>query len=48
VVVDSAKMRGIAYGGVVAAPSFRNVAEQAASYLGIQTDENYEKKVAWR
>ena len=48
VVVDSAKMRGITYGGVVAAPSFRNVAKEAASYLGIQTDENYEKKVAWR
>ena len=48
VVVDSAKMRGIAYGGVVAAPSFKNVAEQAANYLGIQSDEEYEKMVAWR
>ncbi len=48
VVVDSPKMRGIGYGGIVAAPSFKNVAEQAANYLGIQTDEDYEKMVAWR
>lgn len=48
VVVDSPKMRGIGYGGVVAAPAFKNVAEQAANYLGIQTDDEYEKKVAWR
>ena len=48
VVVDSPKLKGVGYGGIVAAPSFRNVAEQAANYLGIQTDEDYEKMVAWR
>lgn len=48
VVVDSPKMRGIGYGGVVAAPAFKNVAEQVANYMGIQTDEDYEKMVAWR
>ncbi|MBQ6534102.1 MAG: penicillin-binding protein 2, partial [Opitutales bacterium] len=48
VVVDSPKMKGVGYGGLVAAPSFSSVAEQAANYLGIQTDEEYEKKVAWR
>ena len=36
------------YGGIVAAPAFREIAEQAAKYLGIQTDEEFEKKVAWK
>ena len=48
VVVDSPKMKGVGYGGIVAAPAFREVAEQAAKYLGIQTDEEFEKKVAWK
>ncbi len=48
VVVDSPKMKGVGYGGIVAAPSFKNIAEQAANYLGIQSDVEYEKMVAWR
>ncbi len=48
VVVDSPKLKGVGYGGIVAAPSFRNIAEQAANYLGIQSDEEFEKMVAWR
>lgn len=48
VVVDSPKMKGVGYGGLVAAPSFKNIAEQAANYLGIQSDDDYEKMVAWR
>lgn len=48
VVVDSPKMKGVGYGGIVAAPAFREIAEQAAKYLGIQTDEEFEKKVAWK
>ena len=48
VVVDSPKMTGVGYGGIVAAPAFREIAEQAAKYLGIQTDEEFEKKVAWK
>ena len=48
VVVDSPNLNGIGYGGIVAAPSFKSVAEQAANYLGIQSDEEFEKKVAWK
>lgn len=48
VVVDSPKLKGVGYGGIVAAPSFKNIAEQAANYLGIQSDEEFEKMVAWR
>ena len=48
VVVDTPKLKGIGYGGVVAAPAFREIGEQAAVYLGIQSDEEFEKKVAWK
>ncbi len=48
VVVDSPKMNGVGYGGIVAAPSFKTIAEQAANYMGIQTDEEFDKKVAWK
>jgi len=48
VVVDSPQLKGVGYGGVVAAPSFKNIAEQAANYLGIQSDADYEKMVAWK
>ena len=48
VVVDSPHLKGVGYGGIVAAPAFREIAEQAAKYLGIQTDEEFEKKVAWK
>jgi cell division protein FtsI/penicillin-binding protein 2 len=36
VVVDDAHFHGTAYGGLVAAPAFHNVAEKAVQYLGIQ------------
>ena len=48
VVVDSPKLKGVGYGGLVAAPAFREIGEQAAAYLGIQSDEEFEKKVAWK
>ena len=48
VVVDTPKLKGTGYGGLVAAPAFAEIAEQAAKYLGIQTDEEFEKKVAWK
>lgn len=48
VVVDSPKLKGVGYGGLVAAPAFKEIGEQAAVYLGIQSDEEFEKKVAWR
>lgn len=34
------------YGSVVAAPAFANIAKEAASYLGIQTDEEFENIIA--
>ncbi len=48
VVVDSPNLKGIGYGGIVAAPSFKNIAEQAANYLGIQSDAEFERIVAWK
>ena len=48
VVVDEPRKLMKGWGGVVAAPSFKNIAEQAANYLGIQTDEEFEKMVAWK
>ncbi|WP_309383553.1 peptidoglycan D,D-transpeptidase FtsI family protein [Cerasicoccus frondis] len=35
VVVDEPEMRGVGYGGVVAAPVFKNIAEHCIQYLGI-------------
>ncbi|MBE6413135.1 MAG: penicillin-binding protein 2 [Verrucomicrobiaceae bacterium] len=51
VVVDDAKVttgRRIAYGGLVAAPAFKEIGEEIAAYLGIQSDEDFEKTVAWK
>ena len=48
VVVDSPHLKGVGYGGIVAAPSFKSIAEQAANYLGIQSDAEFEKIVAWK
>ena len=38
-VVDEPRFNGIGYGGVVAAPSFRKIAEGVVAYLGIQPEE---------
>ncbi|MGE9295326.1 MAG: peptidoglycan D,D-transpeptidase FtsI family protein [Puniceicoccales bacterium] len=35
VVVDEPKLKGVGYGGVVAAPAFRKIAENCIQYLGI-------------
>ena len=45
VVVDTPKLKGVGYGGIVAAPAFREIGEQIAVYLGIQSDEEFEKKM---
>jgi cell division protein FtsI/penicillin-binding protein 2 len=37
VIVDDAHMRGTAFGGLVSAPAFHDVAAQAVQYLGIQS-----------
>ena len=39
VVVDEPHFGGTGYGGVVAAPSFRKIAEEIVAYLGIQPEE---------
>lgn len=36
VVVDDPELKGIGYGGLVAAPAFRNIAEASIAYLGIR------------
>ena len=46
VIVDNPRYDGLSYGGVVAAPSFRNLAEQLISYKGIHTRESEENLFA--
>jgi len=44
VVVDDPQLSGIGYGGVVAAPAFRSIAEKCVNYLGIRaarSDRNF-------
>ena len=36
VVVNEPKLSGIGYGGAIAAPAFRNIAESCIAYLGIR------------
>jgi cell division protein FtsI/penicillin-binding protein 2 len=36
VIVDEPQLNGIGYGGIVAAPAFRNIAEACIAYLGIR------------
>jgi cell division protein FtsI/penicillin-binding protein 2 len=36
VVVDDPQLRGVGYGGSIAAPAFRNIAEACIAYLGIR------------
>ncbi|MGA1204329.1 MAG: peptidoglycan D,D-transpeptidase FtsI family protein [Opitutales bacterium] len=42
VVVDDAQVSGPAYGGVVAAPTFRNIGEKLIPHLAIRKPENWE------
>jgi cell division protein FtsI/penicillin-binding protein 2 len=48
VVVDEAHMQGTAFGGLVAAPAFHNVAQQAVTYLGIQPAGGRENLLAMK
>ncbi len=48
VLVDSPKLKGVGYGGLVAAPAFGAIAEKVANYMGIKSDEEFEKTVAWK
>ncbi len=49
VIIDNPRGKpGSGYGGVSAAPAFSSLAKTAASYLGIQNDEEAAKGVAWK
>ncbi len=49
VIVDDARpTRGLAYGGIVAAPAFHNVAEQIIGYLGIRPEHETKTMLAWK
>jgi len=37
--------KGQIYGGVVAGPVFKNIANQALSYMNVPLDENYKKEL---
>ncbi|MEO0511020.1 MAG: penicillin-binding protein 2 [Verrucomicrobiota bacterium] len=40
VVVDEPKLNGVGYGGSIAAPAFKNIAEACIGYLGIRPSRN--------
>lgn len=44
VVIDDAKMVGTAYGGLICAPAFKNIAEKVGQYLNIKPVEEVEQK----
>ena len=46
VVVDEPKLPGVGYGGSVAAPAFRNIAEACIAYLGIRPSREREEFLA--
>jgi cell division protein FtsI/penicillin-binding protein 2 len=46
VVVDEPKLNGVGYGGSVAAPAFRNIAEACIAYLGIRPSRTAEAFLA--
>ncbi len=48
IVVDEPHSKISRYGGAVGGPAFANIARQAAAYLGIQNDEEYQKILAWK
>jgi len=47
VVVDEPRLEGIGYGGVVAAPAFRNIAEDCIAYLRIPPASGDESFIAF-
>ena len=47
VIVDDPKSDGVGYGGQIAAPFFRNVAEQIIKYKGIQPIDETENTLVW-
>ncbi len=48
VVIDEPQLKGCGYGGAVAAPVFKKIAEQLVQYLGIQPEKDYKTMLAWR
>lgn len=48
VVVDEAKIGRVSYGGVVAAPAFRNIGESLIQYLNIQPSYTPDNLIAWK
>lgn len=46
VVVDEPQLKGVGYGGSIAAPAFRNIAEACIAYLGIRPSRNGEAFLA--
>jgi cell division protein FtsI/penicillin-binding protein 2 len=48
VIVDDAHFKGTAFGGLVAAPAFHNVAQEAVQYMGIQPAGGRENLLAMK
>jgi cell division protein FtsI/penicillin-binding protein 2 len=47
IVVDEPNLKGVGYGGVVAAPSFKRIAKEVIRYLGIEPVEREDKGIAY-
>lgn len=48
VLVDDPKTRGVGYGGAVAAPAFRRIAEKLIRYLGLEPPADRREILAWK
>lgn len=48
VVIDEPKIGRVGYGGLVAAPAFRNVGEKLIQYLNIQPQDISDSLIAWK
>lgn len=46
VIVDNARMQGVGFGGLVAAPAFREIAEQIITYLSIPESPRHRRLLA--
>lgn len=48
VVIDEPQLKGVGYGGKVAAPVFKNIAEKLIPHMGINPPSRFQNNLAWQ